>query len=160
MKTQQKQESFLQVPYKLFNASGYVKKDGECVKMTLTDKIIYAHIKNRFEFFRSLGKEYYDTQKDIANVFNMDIKAVGNILRKFISNDLTTIYKKPYGNFVKNVYVSVPPLHLWYKDKKIESQDFIDDYEYMIPDNFVVDLTDVGYSPESEFNPDNLDLEY
>lgn len=150
-------ERFLMVPYNLLSAAGYVNKDGECVKMNLTDKIVYAHIRNRFKFFKGLGKEYYDTQKAIAEVCNMDIKATGNILRKFIKDDLTTIYKKPYGNFVKNVYVSVPPLHLWYKDKPITAE-FVDDFEYVIPDDFVDTLPDVNYYPESVFKPD--DLEY
>lgn len=153
-----KQERFLMVPYKLLNASGYVNKAGECVKMNLSDKIIYAHIKNRFEFFKGLGKEYYDTQKDIADACNMDLKAVGNILRRFIKNGLTTIYKKPYGNFVKNVYTSVPPLHLWYKGVDV-AQEFLDDYEYVIPEDFVPTLPDIGYSREYETQENDIDLE-
>lgn len=144
-----KQEQFLMVPYNLLNAAGYISKEGECVKMNLTEKIIYAHIRNRFDFFKKLGKEYYDTQKSIAEVCNMDIKATGNVLRKFIEADLTTIYKKPYGNFSKNVYVSVPPLQLWYKDKPV-STEFIDDFEYTIPEDFVVDLSDIGFYGELE----------
>lgn len=154
-----KQEQFLMVPYNLLSASGYISNEGECIKMNLTEKIIYAHICNRFDFFKSLGKEYYDTQKDIAEVCNMDIKATGNVLRKFIKNNLTTIYKKPYGNFLKNVYVSVPPLKLWYKNKPA-SVDFIDDFEYSIPEDFVVDLPDIGYQRECGINIENLDLEY
>jgi hypothetical protein len=148
---------FLMVPYNLLSAAGYVKPDGECKKMNLTDKIIYAHIRNRFQFFKSLGKEYFDTQQAIASVCNMDIKATGNILRKFIKEDLTKIYKKPYGNFVKNVYIDVPPLHLWWKDKPV-SAIFIDDYEYKTPEDFVDNLPDVNYYPESVFKAD--DLEY
>lgn len=148
---------FLMVPYNLLSAAGYVKPDGECKKMNLTDKIIYAYIRNRFQFFKSLGKEYFDTQQAIASVCNMDIKATGNILRKFIKEDLTKIYKKPYGNFVKNVYIDVPPLHLWWKDKPVVAI-FIDDYEYKTPEDFVDSMPDVNYYPESEFNPD--DLEY
>lgn len=150
-----KQEQFLMVPYNLLSAAGYISKDGECVKMNLTEKIIYAHIRNRFDFFKGLGKEYYDTQQAIADVCNMDIKATGNVLRKFIKNDLTTIYKKPYGNFVKNVYVSVPALRLWYKDKPIAAE-FVDDFEYSIPENFTVDLSDIGYS---EFESDSAGID-
>lgn len=152
MKNNANTEQFLMIPYKLLSAAGYVSKDGECVKMTLTEKIIYAHLRNRFDFFKGLGKEYYDTQQSIAAVCNMDIKSVGNVLRKFIKDDLTTIYKKPYGNFIKNVYVSVPPLHLWYKDKPIATE-FVDDFEYTIPEDFAVEMPDVGFygeNPESD----------
>ena len=147
MKNNANTEQFLMIPYKLLSAAGYVSKDGECVKMNLTEKIIYAHLRNRFEFFKGLGKEYYDTQQAIAAVCNMDIKSVGNVLRKFIKDDLTAIYKKPYGNFIKNVYVNVPPLHLWYKDKPVSIDD-VDDFKV----DFIEDMRDISYQPEQEFD--------
>lgn len=119
----EKQDQFLMIPYKLLRAVGYVKPDGECVKMTLTEKIIYAHIKNRFEFFKSLGKEYYDTQQAIADVCNMDIKSVGKIVRKFMDEGLVTAYKKRFNGFPKNVYTHVPTLVLYYKDRSTEAND-------------------------------------
>lgn len=153
MKNNTNTEQFLIMPYKLLSSAGYVSKDGECIKMNLTEKIIYAHIRNRFEFFKGLGKEYYDTQQSIAAVCNMDIKSVGNVLRKFIKDDLTTIYKKPYGNFIKNVYVNVPSLHLWYKDKPVSIDD-VDDFKV----EFVEDMRDISYQPEQEFDVGMLDL--
>lgn len=142
-------EQFLILPYNLLRSGGYVSKDGECVKMNLTEKIIYTHLRNRYDFFTSQGNEYYDTQKDVADVCNMDIKAVGNVLRKFTTAGLTTIYKKIYGNFVKNVYTSVPELDLWYKGEAVVPQ-ATGEIEYEIPENFVVNLPDVGYTPEYE----------
>lgn len=152
-------EQFLMVHYRLLGASGYISKDGERVKMNLTEKIIYSHLRNRFQFFKSIGKEYYDTQQAIAAVCNMDLKATGNVLRKFIKNGLTTIYKKPYGNFVKNVYVDVPPLRLWDKEGILEVEAGIDYYEYETPDDFIPNLPDVGYSREHETQEDDIDLE-
>lgn len=142
-------EQFLKLPYNLLRSGGYVSKGGECVKMNLTEKIIYTHLRNRYDFFTSQGKEHYDTQKDVADVCNMDIKAVGNVLRKFTKAGLTTIYKKNYGNFVKNVYTSVPELDLWYKGGAVVHQ-ATGEIEYEIPENFVVNLSDVGYTPEYE----------
>ena len=147
-------EQFLKLPYNLLRSGGYVSKDGECVKMNLTEKIIYTHLRNRYDFFTAQGKEYYDTQKDVADVCNMDIKAVGNVLRKFTKAGLTTIYKKTYGNFVKNVYTSVPVLNLWYKGEAIVPQ-ATGEIEYEIPENFVVNLPDVGYTPE--YDNDRID---
>ena len=140
-------EQFLILPYNLLRSGGYVSNDGECVKMNLTEKIIYTHLRNRYDFFTAQGREYYDTQKDVADVCNMDIKAVGNVLRKFTKASLTTIYKKTYGNFVKNVYTSVPELNLWYKGKPTLITD-LGEIQYEIPDNFVVNLPEVGYIPE------------
>lgn len=149
MKNNANTEQFLMIPYKLLASTGYVSKDGVGVKMTLTEKIVYAHLKNRFDFFKGLGKEYYDTQQSIAAVCNMDIKSVGKILRKFIKEDLTTIYKKPYGNFLKNVYVNVPPLHLW-----TEGESIVQEFK----DEFIEDMRDISYQPEQEFDIDMFDL--
>jgi len=140
---QDKQEKFLILHYKLLSAGGYVSVSGEQVKMNLSDKVIYAHLKNRFEFFKGLGKEYFDTQQSIASVCNMDLKTVGNILRGFIDKGLTTIYKKPYGNFTKNVYTNVPHLKLWYKGEDVV--DSTEGFDYGVPEDFVNAMPDVCY---------------
>jgi len=150
-------EQFLMLPYSLLSAGGYVNNSGECQKMTLTEKIIYAHIRNRFLFFTSLGKEYFDTQKSIAEVCNMDIKAVGNVLRKFIKDDLTTIYKKQQGNYLKNVYVSVPPLTLWWKGHKPVEPETYDTCDYDKPKDFVVELPDIVYGDDDSRGLDLFD---
>ena len=162
MSKQRNENQFLMMPYKLLNAGGYVNSNGECVKMNLSDKVIYAHLKNRFDFFKSLGNEYYDTQQSIADMCNMDLKATGNILRKFIEDGLTTVYKKRFNGYPKNVYTYVPNLQLWYKDKKKGSQKaavFVEtlEFDYETPEDFVDTSFDVGYRPESEFNFDNFD---
>jgi len=163
MTKQRNENQFLMMPYKLLNAGGYVNSNGECVKMNLSDKVIYAHLKNRFDFFKSLGNEYYDTQQSIADMCNMDLKATGNILRKFIEDGLTTVYKKRFNGYPKNVYTYVPNLQLWYKDKKKGSQKAVVvvemlEFEYDFPEDVLDSMSDVNYYPESNFNPD--DLEY
>lgn len=140
---QDRQERFLMVPYRLLSAAGYVDANGVLVKMNLTEKVIYAHLKNRFEFFKGQSKEYFDTQQAIADVCNMDVKSVGKVLRKFNKEGLTTIYKRPTGNFLKNVYTNVPHLRLWHKGKELV--DKIDDCEYLVSDDFVNTMPDVCY---------------
>jgi len=163
MSKQRNENQFLMMPYKLLNAGGYVNSNGECVKMNLSDKVIYAHLKNRFDFFKSLGNEYYDTQQSIADMCNMDLKATGNILRKFIEDGLTTVYKKRFNGYPKNVYTYVPNLQLWYKDKKKGSQKAavvieMLEFEYDFPEDVLDNMPDINYYPESNFNLE--DLEY
>ena len=163
MSKQKNENQFLMMPYKLLNAGGYVNINGECIKMNLSDKVIYAHLKNRFDFFKSLGNEYYDTQQSIADMCNMDLKATGNILRKFIEEGLTTVYKKRFNGYPKNVYTYVPNLQLWYKDKKKGSQKAavvveMLEFEYDFPDDVLDSMSDINYYPESNFNHE--DLEY
>lgn len=144
------QDQFLKVPYKILRATGYIShKTGEPIKMNLSDKLIYCHIKNRFEFFTKLGKEYFDTQQAIADAVHMDLKATGNILRRFIDNGLTKIYKKPYNNYLKNVYLSVDHLTLYTKNKKgdiVTQTTGLDDFDYgEIPEELLIQVPDSTY---------------
>ena len=111
MKTN-KEEIFLKIPQLLINASGYVNNSGDVVKLNLSDKLVYAYMKSRFDFFMSLGKEYYDTQQSVADYCNMDLKTCGVILRKFEDNGVISIVKKPQGNFLKNIYTYVDRMKL------------------------------------------------
>lgn len=144
------------MPHKIAQASGYVNSKNEQVKMNALDKLIYAHIKNRFSFFTKLGKEYFDTQQDIGDFFSVDVKTAGNILRRFEKDGIVVARKKPFGNFLKNVYVDVKPLRLWggkgrYKPELAlkkegttqEATEIVDEYEYFIPEEFVLDMPEV-----------------
>ena len=111
MKTN-KEEIFLKIPQLLINASGYVNNSGCVVKLNLSDKLVYAYMKSRFDFFMSLGKEYYDTQQSVADYCNMDLKTCGVILRKFEDNGVISVIKKPQGNFLKNIYTYVGRMKL------------------------------------------------
>lgn len=108
-----KEDIFLKTPHVLLNASGYVSDKGEQVKLNLSDKILYLYIKSRADFFKSIGKEYYDSQQSIADFCNIDLKTCGVILRKFETNGVVHVIKKPHGNFLKNFYKRVDDLTLW-----------------------------------------------
>lgn len=154
----EKQDQFLMIPYKILNAWGYQTKHGKPVKMSSSDKIIYCYLKSRFQFFKGLGKEYFDTQQSIANFCCLDLKTTGLILRKFINNDITTIYKKPYNNYLKNVYTNVGNLLLLAEKTTVLAD--VEEFDYQTPEDFVVDLIDIGYSKESEIDVNSLDIEW
>ena len=151
MKTN-KEEIFLKIPQLLINASGYVNNSGCVVKLNLSDKLVYAYMKSRFDFFMSLGKEYYDTQQSVADYCNMDLKTCGVILRKFEDNGVISVVKKPQGNFLKNIYTYVGRMKLCggrgafeikknylEKDNKQEQSSNI----YEVPDNYFQDMEEV-----------------
>lgn len=151
MKTN-KEEIFLKIPQLLINASGYVNNSGCVVKLNLSDKLVYAYMKSRFDFFMSLGKEYYDTQQSVADYCNMDLKTCGVILRKFEDNGVISVVKKPQGNFLKNIYTYVGRMKLCggrgafeikknYLEKENKQEQSSNIYE--VPDNYFQDLEEV-----------------
>lgn len=151
MKTN-KEEIFLKIPQLLINASGYVNNSGCVVKLNLSDKLVYAYMKSRFDFFMSLGKEYYDTQQSVADYCNMDLKTCGVILRKFEDNGVISVVKKPQGNFLKNIYTYVGRMKLCggrgafeikknYLEKENKQEQSSNIYE--VPDNYFQDMEEV-----------------
>ena len=151
MKTN-KEEIFLKIPQLLINASGYENNSGCVVKLNLSDKLVYAYMKSRFDFFMSLGKEYYDTQQSVADYCNMDLKTCGVILRKFEDNGVISVVKKPQGNFLKNIYTYVGRMKLCggrgafeikknYLEKENKQEQSSNIYE--VPDNYFQDSEEV-----------------
>lgn len=103
-------ERFLKLPYILLQTTGFVSPvSRQEVKLTLTDKVLYSYIKNRFDFFTKDGKLYFDTQQSIAEACSLDIKTVGNSIRKFTKEGLTDVQKRPTlgGKYLSNVYTNV-----------------------------------------------------
>lgn len=159
---QYKPESFLKLPYRLLWCDGYIDENNLKVKMNLSDKIVYAHIKNRFQFFKNMGNQYFDSQQTIADVCNLDIKSVNTIIRKFEKSGIVIVLKQSYGRVIKNVYTFIRDLTVWKRkagEKKNNPRVAVDYESFFIPEiDFVNDLSDISYSKEVELDIDNFDL--
>lgn len=159
---QYKQESFLKLPYRLLWCDGYIDENNLKVKMNLSDKIVYAHIKNRFQFFKGLGNQYFDSQQTIADVCNLDVRSVNTIIRNFEKSGIVVVLKKSYGRVLKNVYTFIKDLTLWKRPpgaKKNSTRVAVDYETYTLDEaEFVHNLPDIGYYKETELDIDNIDL--
>ena len=88
----------------------YTDKAGQTHKLNTLTKLVYVYIENRFNFFKSQGKEYYDTYKDIAEYWGVEQKAVGESVNKLVSMGLVEKKIIKYRNLPKNVFTKVNPI--------------------------------------------------
>ena len=64
-------DSFLKLDSRISRMRTYTDKAGQTHKLNTLTKLVYVYIENRFSFFKSQGKEYYDTYKDIAEYWGV-----------------------------------------------------------------------------------------
>lgn len=156
-----KEGSFLKLPYSLLWCDGYVDENNIQVKMNQSDKIVYAHIKNRYQFFKSMGKEYFDSQQSIADVCNLDVRSVNTIIRNFEKGGVVVVLKRPFGQILKNVYTFIRDLKVWKRkpgEKKNAPRIPVTDTILISEEEFMHNLPDIGYYKEVELDIDNFDM--
>lgn len=155
-----KEGSFLKLPYSLLWCDGYIDENKLQVKMNLSDKIVYAHIKNRYQFFKSMGKEYYDSQQSIADMCNLDVRSVNTIMRNFEKGGVIVVLKRSFGQILKNVYTFIRDLEVWKRKpgEKKNTPRIAVDYETfkLSEDEFVHSLPDVNYTGQFETDYDDF----
>ena len=79
-------------------------EDGNDTNLTLNDKVVYALMYARYVFFKSSGKQYYDTNKQIADMLGLDEKTVGRSIGKLSKTGLISKRLIKVRNLPKNVY--------------------------------------------------------
>lgn len=109
------QEQFIQVPYTLLAAKGYVNQEtGEAIKMSQGAKFVYIYLKARNQFFVvERGGQHFEAQSTIAEAVGMDLRRVGEIILEFIKNGIVCAEKEPCSNGLRWHYRRVNNLLLW-----------------------------------------------
>ena len=103
-------DSFLKLDSRISRMKTYTDKAGQTHKLNTLTKLVYVYIENRFSFFKSQGKEYYDTYKDIAEYWGVEQKAVGESVNKLVNMGLVEKKIIKYRNLPKNVFTKVNPI--------------------------------------------------
>lgn len=93
------QEPFIKFPKTLLAATHWLSlTTGEDVQFTPSNKILWLHIKDRFDFFTSLGNEWFDNQEAIAAATGSNISTVKRFLADLTKHGyLKTSKKKVWG---------------------------------------------------------------
>lgn len=109
------QEPYVQVPYALLAAKGYVNQEtGETIKMSQGAKFVYIYLKARNQFFVvERGGEHFEAQSTIAEAVGMDLRRVGDIILEFIKNGVVWAEKEACSNGRRWHYRRVNNLLLW-----------------------------------------------
>lgn len=103
-------DSFLKLDSRISRMKTYTDKAWQTHKLNTLTKLVYVYIENRFNFFKSQGKEYYDTYKDIAEYWGVEQKAVGESVNKLVNMGLVEKKIIKYRNLPKNVFTKVNPI--------------------------------------------------
>lgn len=82
------EKPFYQTEKSLWKAKGYYSpKTGELIHLTNAEKIVYMYMLDRVTFFvEELNTLHFESQDTIAESLNLEKKAVGKVLRKFLEH--------------------------------------------------------------------------
>lgn len=100
------QEPFIKFPKAFLAATHWISlTTGEEIQFTPSNKILWLHIKDRFDFFTSLGNEWFDNQEAIAAATGSNISTVKRFLADLTKHGyLKTSKKKVWGCAFSNNY--------------------------------------------------------
>jgi len=77
-------DTFVKLSYELLKMKTYTDYAGNEFKITPAIKLVYLYIKSRFDFFKSSGKDYYDTNKEIGIATGIDEQVVIRAVKELI----------------------------------------------------------------------------
>ncbi|MDO8336387.1 MAG: hypothetical protein Q7T74_06435 [Candidatus Saccharibacteria bacterium] len=112
MQTQAKQ--FIQVDRKITRATAYTSPvTGLPVKFDHNMKAVYNLMFDRWQLFKSLNMEHFDTQDYIATETAISLRTVNKIITDFINNGVFKVYslRSPHGH-KKLIYKTINTLQL------------------------------------------------
>ena len=111
---------FIQADKDIFYCEGVVTKDGEMVKLSLTDKMIYFHMYDRKKLFSDKGSKHFESQSTIATLLFIDTKTAAKSLTKLLQSGLVFGHKEshPLRGYSHWVYTDVNTSPVVYGDKR------------------------------------------
>ena len=100
---------FIQADKDIFYCEGVITKDGEKVKLSLTDKMIYFHMYDRKKLFSDKGSKHFESQSTIATLLFIDTKTAAKSLTKLLQSGLVFGHKEshPLRGYSHWVYTDV-----------------------------------------------------
>ncbi|MFJ3006146.1 DUF6945 domain-containing protein [Pseudomonas fluorescens] len=110
-------ETFCKLTHEIMRATHWISRTtGQHFKLTATQKIIWVHMVSRYEFFRSLGKEWFDDQEEIARETGCDVSTVKEFIKLLARHGYMVVERKKLRGFVSsNSYKILAPLQLYNK---------------------------------------------
>ena len=91
----------------LWRSTGIVDAFGIEHKLSPIDKQVYSYLYDRFEFFMSIGKQYFDSNKDISKELGVAEKTIARSTVFLHEVGIVDKEIRFYRNLPKNVYNKV-----------------------------------------------------
>jgi len=100
-------EIFLKVDYRILEMQYIKDVNGKDRLFSLANRVLYCHLKTRFNFFKSRKERYFDTNKDISDALGIDEKTVSRGVKFLQEVGIVVVTKEKWRNLPKNVYTDV-----------------------------------------------------
>lgn len=109
-----KTDGYVIFPKSLMHASHWISRDtGELIVLTHMQKILWLHIKDRFEFFTGRGATWFESQDTIAEAVNCSRDSVVEFLKALEQHGYLQVTRKVVrGSQQQNTYVIVADLEV------------------------------------------------
>lgn len=119
-KTQTEISPYIAVYKETLTAKGWVNgKTGVVNKFPTEHKVLWCYMLDRYEFFKSSNKQWFDDQEDIANACGISRSTVQRFLKLLNEAGVVLITStRQYGGHISNSYVITRDLELVQEDKK------------------------------------------
>ena len=111
---------FIQADKDIFYCEGVVTTEGELVKLSTTDKMIYFHMADRKRLFSERDSKHFESQSTIARLLFIDTKTAAKSLTKLLQAGLIFGHKEthPSRGYSHWVYTDVNTFPKVYGDKR------------------------------------------
>lgn len=119
-KTQAEISPYIAVYKETLTAKGWVNgKTGVVNKFPTEHKVLWCYMLDRYEFFKSSNKQWFDDQDDIANACGISRSTVQRFLKLLNEAGVVLITRtRQYGGHISNSYVITRDLELVQDGKK------------------------------------------
>ncbi|KAA8552162.1 DUF6945 domain-containing protein [Pseudomonas marginalis] len=107
-------ETFCKLTHEIMKATHWTSRTtGEQFKLTGDQKIMWAWMEKRYIFFRSIGKDWFDNQEDIAAATGCDPSTVKRFIAKLIQHGYIEVQRQKGRGFIRsNNYKILAPLQV------------------------------------------------
>ena len=121
--------NFIQADKSIFYCEGVVTKEGDKVKLSLTDKMVYFHMLDRKKLFTERGGKHFESQSTIASLLFIDTKTSAKSLTKLLEAGLVFGRKErhPLRGYQHWVYTGVNESPVVYGSDVQHKQSVIED---------------------------------
>lgn len=118
-KTEKELSPYFAVYRELLTATGWVnEKTGIVNKFPTEHKVLWCYMLDRYEFFKSSNKPWFDDQVDIAKACGLSRSTVQRFLKLLSDAGIVlTTSTRQYGGHISNSYVIVKDLVLVQKEE-------------------------------------------
>lgn len=113
------QGRFLKVGYSFLRGTHIVDRNtGEFISVSMTDKILYLFMKQRWEYFLSIGNRYYDSQESLAKYLGVSRPTIRRSLDKLSSAGYILSHKEKVKGWESIVYDRIFDLELYIRKEE------------------------------------------